>query len=85
MILKNPVHPSEILKAEFLEPLSITAEALAEKLSVTTDEVDALLECRISLTAEMAVGLHKIFGMSSEFWIKLQDNYDLYRVRSDEA
>ena len=85
MKLQNPVHPGEILRLEFLEPLSITAKILAERLSVPTDEVNALLECRISLTAEIAMKLHEMFGTSSEFWMKLQSNYDMCQVGFDDA
>lgn len=85
MKMQNPVHSGEILKVEFLEPLSISAEKLAEKLLVTTDEAHALLECRISLTEKMAVKLQKMFGTSSEFWMNLQKSYDDYQLRLEKA
>lgn len=85
MKMQNPVHPGEILKVEFLEPLSISAEKLAEKLFVTTVEAHAFLECRISLTEEMAMKLQKMFGTSSEFWMNLQHNYEAYQIRLERA
>lgn len=83
--MQNPVHPGEILKVEFLEPLSISAEKLAEKLLVTPAEIHALLECRISLTEKMAVKLQNIFGTSSEFWMNLQKSYDAYQLRLEKV
>lgn len=50
-------------------------------MSVTIGEVDALLGGRISLTAEMATKPHKMFGTSSEFWMNLQNNYEIYQIR----
>ena len=85
MKIQSPVHPGEILRLEFLEPLSMTADILSERLSIPTDEVNALLECRISLTAEIAMKLHEMFGTSSEFWMKLQSNYDMCLVGFDDA
>ena len=76
MKVQNSVHPGEILRGDFLEPLSIAANILAERLSVTTDEVNALLECQIRMTEKMAMKLYEIFGTSPDFWMTLQCNYD---------
>jgi len=72
----RPIHPGEILKDELAE-LGLSANKFAEKLSVPTNRVTEILNGRRSITADTALRLSAFFGTSAEFWLKLQNAYDL--------
>ena len=71
-----PMHPGEILVEE-LEELGLTSGAFAEALDMPTDQVEAILEERIAITAETALRLSRYFGTTAEFWLNLQKGYEL--------
>src|SRR5699024_95639 len=72
-----PVHPGEVLRHEFLEPLGLTAHALALALRVPANRITAILAGRRAVTAETALRLARHFGTSPGFWLDLQKNYEL--------
>jgi antitoxin HigA-1 len=84
---KEPTIPTptvgEILRDEFLDPLSITPYRLAKELCVSTSTVLDLLHGRRRLTTDMALRLSRLFGMSERFWINLQSTIDV-RTRKPE-
>ncbi len=71
------IHPGEILKLEFLEPMAISNYALAKGLGVTPQRVSDIVLGNNGISAEMALRLGKFFGTSSEFWMNLQAAYEL--------
>ena len=73
----RPVHPGDILKHDFLEPLAITPYRLAKELGVSRPTVNQLVTRRRSVTAEMALRLARYFGTSAQVWQNLQAQYDL--------
>lgn len=79
----RPVHPGEILKEE-LEELSMSANALAEKLAVPSNRVSAILNGQRGVTADTALRLSRYLGTTPEFWINLQKTYEL-RLAEAEA
>src|SRR5277367_1567922 len=72
-----PVHPGEVLRHDFLEPLNLTAHALALALRVPANRVTAILAGERSVTAETALRLARHFGTSAGFWLNLQKKYEL--------
>ena len=75
-----PVHPGEILREEFLDPLSISASELARRLAVEVEEVRDVLDGSRRITAELALRLGRLFSTSAELWLGLQQRYDLDRA-----
>lgn len=75
------VSPGEILKHEFMLPLSISARSLAKILNVPTNRVTEIINGKRAVTAETALRLSKYFGVSAEFWMNLQTSYDLEVAR----
>lgn len=73
----DPVHPGEVLREDFMEPLGLSARALAARLGVPANRITEILNGRRGLTAETAILLSKAFGTTSEFWVNLQSFYDL--------
>jgi addiction module HigA family antidote len=70
------IHPGEHL-AEELEELGMSAAALARNLGVPTNRITAILKGQRSITAETALRLSHYFGTSPNFWLNLQNLYDL--------
>lgn len=72
-----PIHPGEILREEFLEPMDISAYRLAKDINVPLTRITAILNGERAITADTALRLSRYFGLSEKFWINLQSNYDL--------
>ncbi len=79
----RPSHPSEILRDEFLAPLRITAYRLAKDIGVPVTRIAAILAGSRAVTADTALRLGRYFGMSAEFWLGLQEQYDLDKARAE--
>jgi len=77
---RPPVHPGEILREEFLEPLGLTPYALAKACHVARTRIERLARGEASLTADTALRLARYFGNTPQFWMNLQSNYDLSLV-----
>ena len=73
----TPIHPGEVLFEEFMEPLQLTASALARELHVPANRVTALINGQRSVTADTALRLARYFGTTAEFWLRLQVDFDL--------
>ncbi|MBK9103798.1 MAG: HigA family addiction module antidote protein [Saprospiraceae bacterium] len=74
--LKN-IHPGEVLKEEFLEPLGITAYRLSKDTFIPQTRISEILKGRRRVTADSALRFAKYFGTSAKSWLGLQDDYDL--------
>jgi addiction module HigA family antidote len=72
-----PVHPGEILRDDFLEPMKISVYALAQAIKVPRSRVNDIVLGRRGITADTAFRLARYFGTTPEFWINLQSRYDL--------
>jgi len=71
------IHPGEVLKEEFLDPMGISAYRLAKDISIPQTRVADIVHGRRRVTADTALRLGKYFGVSARFWLGLQDDYDL--------
>ncbi len=78
-----PVHPGEMLRAEFLEPLELSAGALARALGVPRTRIERLVKEETRLTADTALRLARYFGTSAEMWLGFQSRYDMEMARGD--
>ena len=72
-----PVHPGEVLLADFLEPLGLSQYRLAHDLSVPPRRINEIVHGKRAITADTALRLARYFGMSERFWLNLQARYDL--------
>ncbi len=78
--LRN-IHPGEILKEEFLEPLQISAYRLSKDTGIPQTRISQILKCNRRVTADTALRLSLYFGNTPKFWLGLQDDYDLEEER----
>lgn len=74
--LKN-IHPGEILKEEFLEPLEISAYRLSKETFIPQTRISQIVKGQRRITADTALRLAKYFGTTPKFWLNLQDDFDL--------
>lgn len=72
-----PIHPGEILREEFLEPMGITQYRLAKSLSVPPRRINEIVHGKRAITADTAIRLARYFGTTPQFWMNLQGHYDL--------
>ena len=77
------VTPGEILSEEFLDPMCITAYRLAKDTNMPATRISEILKGRRKITADTALRLSVYFGNSADFWLGIQDEYDLRRERAN--
>ena len=80
----RPIHPGEVLREDFLEPLDMSANALANKLVVTPARINEIVREKRGITADSALRLAKYFGGSAQFWLNLQSTYELRLIETDD-
>jgi len=81
-----PTHPGEMLREEFLVPLGITQSDFAVRLGVSFPRLNEVINARRAVTPDTALRLARVTGMSADFWLGLQQDWDLWHaLRSDEA
>lgn len=76
-----PVHPGEILREDFLDPMAISVYTLAKTIKVPRSRVNDIVLGRRAITTNTALRLARYFGTTPEFWINLQARYDLEVAR----
>lgn len=72
-----PLHPGEVLREEFMEPLGITAYALAKECHIERPRLERIVREVQGISADTALRLSKYFGTTPEFWMNLQSKYEL--------
>lgn len=77
-MIRQPTHPGNILKEDYLVPLSIKIKDMAENLGISRKTLSKIVNERGSVTPDMALRLSRAFDTSPNFWINLQKNYDLW-------
>jgi antitoxin HigA-1 len=75
--LLPPIHPGEILRAEFMEPLQLSMNRLALDLHIPVTRVAEIVHERRGITPDTALRLARYFNTSAGFWLNLQTAYDL--------
>ncbi len=76
--------PGEYLNEELLKPLGISMNALALALRVPSNRILSIVKGERAISADSALRLGQYFGMSAEFWLNLQSNYDLKKARREK-
>ena len=76
-VLVPPVHPGEILREDFMKPLGLSVNKLALELHVPATRIGEIVHERRRVTAETALRLARYFKTNAEFWLNLQNFYDL--------
>ncbi len=80
---RKPTHPGEVLREDVIKPLGMTVTEAASRLGITRKTLSALLNCKASLSPEMAVRIAKATKTSPESWLFMQAKLDI-RLASQE-
>ena len=75
------IHPGEILKEEFLDPMGVSAYKLSKETGLSETRISQIINGKRSITAETAYILSLFFGTTDEFWLNLQNHYDLEEIK----
>jgi addiction module HigA family antidote len=81
---REPTHPGEMLREEFLLPMEISQRDLADAIHVPYQRVNELINKKRGVTPSTALRLAKFFGVSADYWLNLQVRCDLYRAQESE-
>jgi addiction module HigA family antidote len=73
----SPIHPGEILAADFLEPFGLSQYRLAKDISVPARRINEIVHGTRAVSADTALRLARYFGTSERFWLNVQARYDL--------
>lgn len=76
-----PIHPGEILKADFIQPLGMSVNALSRSIKVPRARLNDIVLGRRGISADTALRLARYFGVSEQFWMNLQSHYELEVAR----
>lgn len=82
--IKN-IHPGIVLKEEFLIPFGLTRSRLAELIHMSSQQISNITTCKEGVSPAMALRLAKVFSNTPQFWLGLQNDYDLTRLQADLA
>ena len=73
----EPIHPGEVLLADFLEPLELSQYRLAQDISVPPRRINEIVHGTRAVSADTALRLARYFGTTEQFWLNLQARFDL--------
>lgn len=82
---RPPTPPGEMLREEFLKPMGLTQQQLADGLGISYQRVNELINGKRGITTSTALRLAKYFNTSVDFWLNMQRATDIYHVLSKEA
>lgn len=75
---RQPTHPGNIIREDYLKPLAITISEFALALGISRKTLSKILNGRGAITPDMALRLSRAFNTTADFWLSLQKNYDLW-------
>lgn len=82
--LYSPVHPGEFIKDLFISD-ELNATNLATHLNVSPSTLNRVLNAKSSVSCEMALRLEKVLGLDAETWLEMQNQYDLFHLKTKLA
>jgi len=81
---REPTHPGEVLREEFLLPMKITQQQLADAIHVSFQRINELVNGKRGVTPSTSLRLSRFFEVPEDFWMNLQVRWDLYRAKRKE-
>jgi len=77
---RPPTHPGEMLLEEFIKPLELPLHEVARRLGISSFRLNEIINGHGRVTPEIALRLSQVFGMSAEFWLGLQQDWDIWHT-----
>lgn len=85
VILKNPVHPGQVLSIEFLGEMDLTVEECAVAIGVPSSRIEQIVSEQASVSVDIAMRLSRLFGTTPEFWLNMQSRFELSVAAADQS
>jgi addiction module HigA family antidote len=82
-LLEEPMHPGEVLKELYLDPLDMGAIAFALRLDVPRTRIERLIKGTTGITPDTALRLARVFSTTPVYWVNLQTKYDMARAATE--
>ncbi len=82
---RTPTHPGEMLLEEFLKPMGVTQKQLSVAIHVSFQRINELVNGKRGITPSTALRLSLFFGNTADFWMNLQQRWDLYWAKLKES
>ena len=82
-LLHDPMHPGEVLKGLYLDPLEVGVIAFARRLGVPRTRIERLIKGTTGITPDTALRLARAFNTTATYWVNLQTNYDMARAAKE--
>ncbi|WP_252178182.1 HigA family addiction module antitoxin [Endozoicomonas sp. 4G] len=79
MRIHDPLHPGEFIRQTYMEPANISCRRLSEALEVSPSTLNRVLQGKSAVSTEMARRLSKVLGRTTESWLIMQHNYDIWQ------
>jgi addiction module HigA family antidote len=79
--LLDPITPGEILREDFMGPMNISINKLSRDLVVPPNRISEIVNGKRGITADTALRLERYFGVEAQFWLNLQNEYDLRMIK----
>lgn len=80
-----PMHPGEVLREEFMDPMGLSPYALANRCDIPRTRIERIIKETVGITADTALRLAKFFGTTPEFWLNLQARFEIEKTRREIA
>lgn len=75
---RKPTHPGIILDEDYIKPLNLNLEKLADRLSITRNTLFKIRSAKAKVTPHIAIALAEAFDTTPQLWLNLQQAYDLW-------
>lgn len=80
---RKPTHPGEILEEDYIKPLNLNLQKLADRLGITRNTLFKIRSCKASITPALALSLAEAFDTTPQLWLNLQQAYDLWTEENE--
>lgn len=83
--MKSPTHPGEILSEDYVKPYDLKIQDLASHIGLSRKVLSEILHCKAPITTRTAFALGRALGTSPQFWLNLQNQFDIAFLASDSS
>lgn len=77
----KPIHPGAILREDVLKPYNLTITDAAQDLQISRKQLSEIVNEKSSITPEMAIRFEQVFKIAASFWLDLQRDFDLWKIK----
>lgn len=80
IVSREPIHPGEFLREDYMPELGLSVAELAKRLGVTRQTINEIVREKRSLSPDMCLRLGRLFGTTPQFWMNMQNKVDIWNA-----